>query len=111
GCMAYRRCHDSRRFVRVLVAVKSGAESNRVLGRDARRSRLTCMFIMGLVVIFTSLFVRDPSRGWQGASVLVVLYAVLGYVAYFAAVGGYAIDVEGPRAHLSRWNAFASWCL
>src|SRR2546427_22279 len=56
-----------------------------------------------------SLFLRDPSRGWQGASVLVVLYAVLGYVAYFAAVGGYALDVEDPRPHLSVGKGVPAW--
>ena len=92
-----------------MVAVKPGAESNRGLVSDARRSRLTFMFIVGLVVIFTLLFVRDPSRGWQGASVLVVLYVVLGYVAYFAAVRGYALDVEDPRPHLSVGKGIPAW--
>ncbi len=89
--------------------MKPGAESNRGLVSDARRSRLTFMFIVGLVVIFTLLFVRDPSRGWQGASVLVVLYVVLGYVAYFAAVRGYALDVEDPRPHLSVGKGIPAW--
>jgi len=67
------------------------------------------MFVMGLIVIFTLLFVRDPSRGWQGASVLVVLYVVLGYVAYFAAVGGYALAVEDSRPHLSVGKGVPAW--
>ena len=41
---------------------------------DARRSRVTFLFMISLLVTFTLLFVRDSSSGPQGASILVVLY-------------------------------------
>src|SRR5437879_12999128 len=59
------------------------------------------MVVALVVVILTLLFARSPAWGWQGFSVLAVLWIVLGYILYINAARAYLPEARSDRPHLS----------
>ena len=76
---------------------------------DSRSSRYRFMVVALVVVILTLLFARSPAWGWQGFSVLAVLWIVLGYILYINAARAYLPEARSDRPHLSLGRGIPAW--